>query len=921
MPRRLKQFLPAFAIFAALAVASVFGLLRPIDRVLGDLRMASSMRDASGEIVYVAIDDRSLKEVGRWPWPRSLHATLLDRLTQAGAQDVFFDIDFAFASDPTEDAALLAALDRAGGTTYLPAFSQARELGAEGTGDQSHNLPFLPFRDLSWPALVNIPVGEGGLVRHYFFGADIDGEDTPSVAAYLSGALGHPGTQFTINFSIRPDTVPSYSALSVLDGTVPLDAFHGRSVIVGAHALELRDNLAVPVHSVVSGAMIHALAAETLLLNIAPERTSEFAAIVLLALLVFHLQRKGSSFSPWHLIARSLLVIGLAEAVGLLLFRQHALLLSTAPLYPGVLLYGVWRLAQVVDIGNWIIRRSRVEIDNTRRMLSRVFEDSSDMIVVVDAAGNVLTSSRSAVALLDRTGAENPRLPTRLAEAAQAAIDAYQVGSWVDTGMSETEIRGRIIQFSVTPSTLDELGERHGESLRQSCIATVSARDVTTMREQEKKIAYLSKHDERTGALRRPEFLDRLEAHLKSARGTTVFAFNLHRFKTINTTLGRDVGDILLRKMVARLDRQRPDLSPVVRLDGDSFAVFAIGPATDISPEIVAARIEQIVAAPYDLGDARAMVGARVGFFSTKNAARYQAPQILELAEEALEEARRFGGSSIRGHDPERARRKSRARAIEQAMWTALDAEEFNVVYQPQVDMTDGRLIGVEALVRWTSPTLGQVFPDEFIEIAESNGFIRDIGRWVLRRAAEDAKGLPAEVSVAVNVSALQMLGDGLVEDVQSALRLSGLPAQRLWLELTESVFLSPSDEMIETMRDLEMTGVSWALDDFGTGYSSLGYLAKLPLRKLKLDKSFTQALGAEPEALAILRSVAALCHGMEIGLLCEGVETAEHVRLLRAEGCVEAQGYFYARPMPIGDVIAGFCDPSGLQQGIRKGA
>ncbi|MBW4709717.1 EAL domain-containing protein [Roseobacter sp. YSTF-M11] len=898
---------PVLVIGVLIIATYLMGVLRLVDTRIGDLRMLLSPKAVSEDVVMVAIDDKSLKEIGQWPWLRDTHARLLNRLTEAGARDVFFDVDFAFAGDPADDQRFIDALEQAGGSTYLSAFSQAQTAASNAPFELSYNLPYAPFYALSWPVLVNVPSDPDGLVRHYLFSAPVNGEDLPSAASMLSGVFGPPGEQFTINYSLSPETIPVYSAIDVLQGTVPDAALKGKSVVIGAFALELRDNFAVPVHGIIPGAMVHALATETLAMQLVPRHLTGLASIVLLLATVVIFQTKGRDFSPWMLICQTVLVIATTEVAGLVLFRMQTIQLTTGALYPGFLLYSLWRLGQALDLSQWLIRKSRAEVVNTKRVMEQVFKDSSDMIVVIDHKGAVLNSSRSADFLIRGRPDGQRRLPEAFEGAAMQAIAAHHDGRWSAQGFQEARVEDRVLQYVVTPSFLEVASKARGQGTIHKSIATVSARDVTVLRQKEEQLTYLSNHDERTGALRRPAFLRCLQDQLDAGRSVTVIALNLHRFKTINITFGRDVGDLVLNEVVARLTASENRLSPVVRVSGDRFAVFSVDDADETAPVQIAERIKEMIAAPYVLGDAQAQIGARIGFVSQADPTRASASELLDQAEEALDEAQQLGGTRIQCHEPEQVSRKIRARAIERAMWTAIEQEEFNLVYQPQVSMIDGRLIGVEALLRWTSPTIGKVFPDQFIEIAESNGFIQEIGRWVLKKATRDALHLPSDVEMAVNVSALQMLDADLIGDVQASLRESGLSADRLCLELTESVFMTPSHCVVETMRDLEMLGVSWALDDFGTGYSSLAYLSTLPLRKLKLDKCFTQALGEDAHALTIVRSVVKLCEGMSIELLCEGVETEEHAQLLLAERCTEAQGYYYGKPQSIDDIRRNF--------------
>ena len=345
-------------------------------------------------------------------------------------------------------------------------------------------------------------------------------------------------------------------------------------------------------------------------------------------------------------------------------------------------------------------------------------------------------------------------------------------------------------------------------------------------------------------------------------------------------------------------------LSDVARLDGDSFAVFAHLPDDGLEAPEIAEAITAAVAGTYTMTEGSARIGVKIGYSVTAEGDTCTAETALGRAEDALDQTRSAGGALVRRFDAEAADRRFRHRSIERAMAGAIENGEFSMVYQPQHRLSDGALIGVESLVRWDSPALGRVFPDEFIEIAESTGAIIDLGRWVLLRSAQDAMHLPDDVKMAVNVSGLQMMHGDVARDVLQTLDETGLPARRLCLELTESVLLSPTPEMIEAMRDIQVAGVTWALDDYGTGYASMGYLSTLPFGKVKLDKSFVMGIGTGSAALASLRSVGVLCEGLGLTLLCEGVERESDIAVLREIGCTEGQGYFFGKPQRLEGIV-----------------
>ena len=884
------------AICGVSLLAERLGVFAPWNQRLGDMRMVLSPKVSEGQFVFVAVDAQSLTEVGTWPWSRGVHAALLDAILEAGAVDVLFDFDFTFPADPEGDRAFQAALRRAGGMTYLAAFQQSTEVGAPSA---THvNLPLPAFAAESWPALVNVSTDAQGLARDYPFGTDLAGEPVFSAGALMANRLESLGAAFEIDFSLRPDTVPTVSAIDVVRGAVPDTFFAGRSVIIGASAIELSDRLAVPVHGIVPGPMIHILAAETLARDLAPLwLRAEWMALgmgLLLGLLHFAFHR-----SAWLGLGGAALGLAAVEAASLIAFRTASLQVPGAMLYPGVLAFGLWHITRALSKSNWLLLKASIQARNTLRILEHVFDDASDGIVILKSDGSILRHSASATSMFGRDDDGRLKLPAGLARAASlqnvppnSAVQPPRTIEFSRCGSTAT------LEYQITRSEV-ELPRGRGLETASEQITTLVFRDVTRLKEQEQDIAYLSNYDERTGALRRGAILAFLGLRLEERRPTAVFAFGLNRFKTINVTLGRDVGDALLKEVVTRLERSPFPLSPVARLGGTSFAVYTEGEVELSEVCHLAEGILDEIARPYRLDDVNAQIGARIGYSLIGGDSSTTAEDALEQAEEALDSIK-LSRSHIAAYDRSAWEKLRRAREVERAMEDALAQDEFELLYQPQHRVSDGVLVGAEALIRWHSPKLGQVMPDEFIGIAESTGFIVELGRWTLERAAKDTLTLPPDLTIAVNVSGLQIMRRDFAQDVAQILQRVGLPPHRICLELTETVLLSSTDGIVENMQDLGFLGVTWALDDFGTGFSSMEYLSKMPLDKIKLDKSFTLQLGKDASARPILHSTSELCRGLGVKLLCEGVETEDQLRVLAIEGCAEAQGFLFGKPMSL---------------------
>jgi EAL domain-containing protein (putative c-di-GMP-specific phosphodiesterase class I) len=278
--------------------------------------------------------------------------------------------------------------------------------------------------------------------------------------------------------------------------------------------------------------------------------------------------------------------------------------------------------------------------------------------------------------------------------------------------------------------------------------------------------------------------------------------------------------------------------------------------------------------------------------------------ELMKDADTALYRAKAEGGNCYRLFEPSMDAALRGRQALELDCWDALEHDQFALVYQPQVDLTTGRITGVETLLRWNHPTRGPISPVEFIPVVEDTGMIEILGAWVLREACIEVAHWPGELKVAVNVSPIQFQRGDLVKTVEEALRVSNLPPERLDLEITESLFVTQNAAVTTAVNALRAMGVSFSLDDFGTGYSSLSYLRHFPVNKIKIDKSFVQGIPQDRQALAVIRAVSTLAQNLGIRMNAEGIEEEAQVHLLRMLGCNEGQGYFFSKPKPAADIL-----------------
>jgi len=382
----------------------------------------------------------------------------------------------------------------------------------------------------------------------------------------------------------------------------------------------------------------------------------------------------------------------------------------------------------------------------------------------------------------------------------------------------------------------------------------------------------------------------------EGGEGLAVLYLDLDGFKSVNDTLGHPVGDALLRLVAQRLRECTGGNETAARLGGDEFAILHVTsePAKDAAA--LARRIIEVIGAPYHVDDHLVVIGTSLGIALAPTDG-VDADQLMKNADMALYHAKSSGRGTFHFFQAEMDTRAHARRSLELALREALVRNEFELLYQPMINLADNTVSGCEALLRWHHPERGIVAPTEFIPLAEEIGLINPLGEWVIRQACAAAAKWPADIGVAVNLSPAQFKSRRLLQVIVNALAGSGLPANRLELEITESILLHETDATLATLHQLRGLGVRVSLDDFGTGYSSLSYLRRFPFDKIKIDRSFIKELFDHPNCMAIVRAITSLGRSLGMVTTAEGVETPEQLELVRGEGCAEAQGSLLSRP------------------------
>ena len=430
--------------------------------------------------------------------------------------------------------------------------------------------------------------------------------------------------------------------------------------------------------------------------------------------------------------------------------------------------------------------------------------------------------------------------------------------------------------------------------------------DITERRRAEKQIEHMAHHDALTDLPNRVLLRERLKQALASVnRGqqVAVLYLDLDQFKGVNDALGHPIGDELLKAVGKRLCDCLRETDVVARVGGDEFAIIqtALKQPTDAAD--LAKRLREAITIPYEFYGQQVVIDCSIGI-SVAPSDGCEPDLLLKNADMALYGAKAGGRGAYRFFEPEMDARVKARRTMECDLRNALAVGEFESYYQPIINLETNKIRAVEALLRWRHPQRGIILPEEFISIVEEMGLINSLGEWILRKACFDVASWPNDISVSVNLSPVQLRTNNLVQVVINALSASGLPANRLELEITETVLMQDAETTVAILHQLRELGVRIAMDDFGTGYSSLNYLRKFPFDTIKIDRCFINALSMGEDSFAIVKAVTDLANSLHMTTTAEGVETEQQLEVIRRLGCTDVQGFLFSAAKPADDIV-----------------
>ncbi len=545
------------------------------------------------------------------------------------------------------------------------------------------------------------------------------------------------------------------------------------------------------------------------------------------------------------------------------------------------------------------------------RLAERCFQNTAEGITVTDTRGTILSVNPAFQVITGYSAQEVLGQTPRILKSGRHDLSFYR-DMWAvvtEAGHWRGEIWNRRKNGEVYPEWLTISAVRNESGQITHYVGVFS--DISNIKQAQEQIDFLAHHDALTQMPNRTLFRDRLSHALSHAtrdqRELAVLFIDLDRFKTVNDSLGHPLGDSLLQEVGARIRRTIRAGDTLARLSADEFVLLLEEHASAREAATVARKLLKALASPVNIADQELVITASIGISLHPNDGN-NADTLIHHADRAMFEAKQQGRNNYQFFTQSLADGAFERLLMENALRGAVEREELVLYYQPQTDLANGRLLSLEALVRWQHPDLGLIPPGRFIGLAEEIGIIGEIGAWVLRTACRqladwDARGDKVP-RVAVNLSAQQIEREGLVVQVGKALKEFGLEAGRLELEVTESMLMRDPERSRAILTALKELGAELAVDDFGTGYSSLAYLKLLPLDRLKIDQSFVHDIGRDKNDEAIVRAIIALAHSMGLETVAEGVEQAHQAEFLAREGCGLAQGYLYSRPLPVDELL-----------------
>jgi len=912
-------------------------LLKQWDNSIFDAELIMFSRPANKDIVIIAIDEYSLKKQGKWPWSRRTHAELITLLTAAEVQAIGLDIIFAEPdpNDPEADQELVKAV-RNNGRVILPVLPE--KTNADGVLGVT-----LPWPELAKAAAglghVDIEIDNDGVVRSVYLSAGMRGIVWPSFALalltldkqsrqfYLKGAR-NPDATLSSNFWRRDfrievpfsDSATHFNEVSyadVLSDPKLRSSLRGKIILVGVTAAGLVQMFTTPMYKssgLISGVEVNANILDVLQKDLSIQTLNRTWSMLLTGFLVFIPLLAYSFFFPRHALRISVLfsALTIGLSAGLLICLHYW--------------YGPMPVLVVLALSYLLWNRQRLKfftktLFKQRQLAKATLHSIADAVITTNAEGLCVFMNPAAEKL---TGFS-------LEKAQGLHIDAVVRFINSEDNITENEFNkiihnlsiGRSVKEIVPRYIINNSGDEYAIQINGSLIreesnkisgAVFAFNDITEILQTSRKISHLATHDSLTGLANRVLFYEQIEKAIASCNRQgnylAVLFIDLDAFKKVNDGMGHAVGDLLLIEVASRLLANMRQVDTVARWGGDEFVILLNQlPLEENITGIVVKTLERLVQ-PFYFEGLTLYVTPSIGI-SVFPKDGLTAEELLAHADAAMFQVKENGRNNFGFFSSSFNNSAKQRLVMEKEMYTALEEGQFEVYYQPQVALKTNRIIGAEALLRWNHPQEGIISPDAFISLAEETGLINQIGDWVLQTVCKQIsiwqkQGLP-EICIAVNLSPRQFMQFDLCEKINQALKENHVQASFLKVEITESLMIKNVNQVAKMLWDIRALGVSVSIDDFGTGYSSLSVLKKFPIDQLKIDKSFINHLGTNPDDASIAQSIIMLGHNMSMDVIAEGVENQVQLDFLLEWNCDSIQGHYISLPLTSGNMKSFF--------------
>ncbi|GAA3968112.1 EAL domain-containing protein [Allohahella marinimesophila] len=888
--RPVKAYIAAVLVGFVVLLLWFAGIFERAEYNLRDRYVAALVQAVPSEFVIVEIDASSIGVIGRWPWSRELYAQAADVLGRAGVRSLSIDVDLSARARKEDDEALAIALRRLSqkADIRLPTFLQHSSLTTQNLVLRS---PLPDFADSVDSVSVNMQPESDGLVRFLTMGFRWEGRLYPSAWNVMAGNL----TQATwIDFSIAPESFTYVSFADLIDEKIDPALLSGRDIIIGSTAIELGDNLAVPVYQVLPGVVIQALGAETLkrgglyklgdTMNLLLMLLSWLmAALVLLRL-------------SWQRSLQLLLAVGLFFIGGAILSYKYAALMIdvVTPLLMWVSVFVGINLARL-DAESVERLWLQISLRDNQKLLDLIVGTANDSIICVNAEGIITRVNPAAQKLCGSD--ERSLLGTSIFHSLPAMTRNIAMLPPRPFDTLLVQAHSVSIPVQATVSRVD---------LSAEPLFTLLLRDLRERVAREQVLQYQADHDKLTGLLNRAALFRQIDSDLENQPSGFLIAVDIDYFREVNDTYGHVVGDRLLYAVGERLVGHFASIGIAARVGGNDFAIWCAGADYAQGGQAFCRSLLETLEGRFELDTSHGIelnISVTLGISENK-CSREDAESLLRKAGDALLMARR-AGHAMRCYSEADQQAASRRLELVPAIRTAIRQSDLTLMYQPKVDLHTLEIYGTEALLRWPRRNGAVVPVDVLIEVAENSRQIAPLTGWVVEtilgnEAEWERAGLPRHI--AINLSARLFQEKNFIAGLKDLLASSS-GYYKFEMEMTETALAANPQQALGLITELLDSGMSLAIDDYGTGYSSLAYLRDLRANVLKIDKSFITNIDQREESQVIVQSTIRMAHDLGLKVVAEGIETMADQNFLCKAGCDIGQGYLYAKPLTQADL------------------